>query len=337
MVKIKILDDTLRDGQHALSHQFTPDQVAEIAGRLDKTGVDAIEVGHGNGLSGSSCQYGIGYASDEEYLTAAASVLKHAKLAIIVLPGIGTRENFEMAKRCGVQIVRVSTQITEADIAMQHIEMAKKMGFETRAILTQAQVLDVEATVRQAKLMESYGADVVYLFDGSGYMLPGQIRERFTAMKEALNVPIGFHGHNNLQLALANSLVAIECGAEHIDTCLKGFGAGAGNCPTELLVAAANRLSIETGIDLFEILNIGDELIVPLMPRPMDLTSDCLMLGYAGVYSSFRLFAQRAAEKYGVDSRKVIAEVGARKCTEGQEDLCIDVAYEMSKAAKEER
>lgn len=330
MVKLKILDDTLRDGQHAMSHQLTPEQMMRIAARLDKSGVDAIEVGHGNGLSGTSFQYGFGHSSDREYLQAVSSVLKNTKLAIILLPGIGTQNDLKTAVECGVKIARISTQITEADITQQHIEMAKNLGMEVRGILTQAQTLDVKDTVRQAKLMESYGADVVYLFDGSGYMLPEQIKERFSAMREALKVPIGFHGHNNLQLALINSITAIEAGAEHIDTCLKGFGAGAGNCPSELLVAVLDRMGIDTGIDLFNIMKIGDEEIVPLMPRPMELTSECMMLGYAGVYSSFRLFAHRAAEKYGVDPCRVIAEVGRRKCTEGQEDLCIDVAYSLA-------
>ncbi len=328
--RITILDDVLRDGQHAVSHKMTPPKMAEIAVKLENSGVTEIEAGHGNGISGSSFQYGFGAATDKEYLSAVARSLKKARLAIILLPGIGTAENLKMAADCGVKIARISTQITEADISEQHIKMAKALGMEARGIITQAQPLSVDHTIRQAKLMESFGADVVYLFDGSGYMLPNDIRERFTAMKSELKVPLGFHGHNNLQLALANTLTAIECGATHIDTCLKGFGAGAGNCPTELLVAACNRMKIETGIDLFEILDIGRDEIVPMMPRPMELTDDCLMLGYAGVYSSFRLFAQRAAEKYGVDSRKVIMEAGARKCTEGQEDLCIDVAYSMS-------
>ncbi len=332
--KIKILDMSLRDGSHAMSHQFTPAQMAEIAKRLDEAGVDEIEVGHGNGLSGNSFQYGFAHSEDREYFCEVAKVLKNAKLTVLLIPGIGTREELHVAKECGVKIARISAVITEADITRQHIEMAKSMGFETHGNLAQALPLPVEDTVRQAKLMESYGADTVTIVDGSGYMLPKEVSERYKAMREALKVPIGFHGHNNMQLALANSIAAIEAGATHIDTCLKGFGAGAGNTPTELLVAALDRMGMPTGIDIFELLAAGDEALRPIMPSPMELTSDCLMLGYAGVYSTFRLFAQRAAKQYGVDVCRVIAEVGRRFCTEGQEDLCIDVAYDLAMQKK---
>ena len=328
--KVKILDMSLRDGSHAMSHQFTPEQMVAIASRLDAAGVDEIEVGHGNGLSGNSFQYGLAHSDDQIYFTEVAKVLKNAKLTALLLPGIGTRESLHLAKDCGVKLVRISAVITEADITWQHIEMARNMGFETHGNLAQALPLSVEHTVKQAMLMESYGAETVTIVDGSGYMLPSEVSERFKAMRDALTVPIGFHGHNNMQLALANSIAAIEAGATHIDTCLKGFGAGAGNTPTELMVATLDRMGMSTGIDLFELLAAGDEALRPVMPAPMELTSDCLMLGYSGVYSTFRLFAQRAAKQYGVDVCRVIAEVGRRFCTEGQEDLCIDVAYDLA-------
>lgn len=321
---------SLRDGSHAMSHQFTPQQMVAIASRLDKAGVDAIEVGHGNGLSGNSFQYGFAHSDDREYFSQVAAVLERAKLSILLLPGIGTRESLHLAKECGVKIARISAVITEIDITRQHIQMARNMGFETHGIMAQALPLSPKDTAKQAKLMQDYGAENVTIVDGSGYMLPSEVSDRFKAMRDVLDIPIGFHGHNNMQLALANSIAAIEAGATHIDTCLKGFGAGAGNTPTELMVAALDRLGMPVDIDLFALLAAGDEVLKPLMPAPMELTSDCLMLGYAGVYSTFRLFAQRAARQYGVDVCRVIAEVGRRFGTEGQEDLCIDVAYDLA-------
>ena len=332
--KITILDVSLRDGSHAMRHQFTPEQMAAVAARLDAAGVDAIEVGHGNGLSGNSFQYGFAHSSDREYFTQVAAVLQNAKLSILLLPGIGTRESLHLARECGVKIARISTVITETDISKQHIEMARNMGFETHGIMAQALPLSPKDTAKQAKLMQDYGAENVTVVDGSGYMLPNEVSDRFKAMRDTLDIPIGFHGHNNMQLALANSIAAIEAGATHIDACLKGFGAGAGNTPTELMVAALDRMGMPSGIDLFELLAAGDEVLRPIMPEPMELTSDCLMLGYAGVYSTFRLFAQRAAKQYGVDVCRVIAEVGRRHGTEGQEDLCIDVAYDLAQQKK---
>jgi 4-hydroxy-2-oxovalerate aldolase len=255
----------------------------------------------------------------------------------LLLPGIGTRKSLHVAKEGGVKIARISAVITETDITQQHIEMARNMGFETHGILVQSRPLSPKDTAKQAKLMESFGVEVITIVDGSGYMLPSEVSERYKAMRDAVTVPIGFHAHNNMQLALANSIAAIEAGATYIDTCLKGFGVGAGNTPTELMVAALDRMNMPSGIDLYDLLAAGDEVLRPIMPSPMELTSDCLMLGYAGVYSTFRLFAQRAAKQYDVDICRLLAEVGRRLCTEGQEDLCIDVAYEMAQQKKADR
>ena len=330
MARIKILDMTLRDGQHAMSHQFTPRQMAEVAKALDEAGVDEIEVGHGNGLSGDSFQYGFANAGDRKYFEAVAAVLKKAKLTVLLLPGIGTREELKIAKECGVEIARISAVINEVDITEQHIALAKELGFEVHGNMAQALPLDVESTVKQALLMESFGADTITIVDGSGYMLPNEVYDRYKAMRSVLKVPIGFHGHNNLQLALANSIAAVDAGATHLDTCLRGFGAGGGNTPTELMAAVLERMEHKTDCDVFKLLRASENVLKPMMPRPMELTSDNIMLGYAGVYSTFRLFALRAAEEYGVDPLEVIYEVGQRYCTEGQEDLCIDVAYELS-------
>jgi 4-hydroxy-2-oxovalerate aldolase len=330
---IKIVDVTLRDGMHAVSHQLKPEQMALIAKELENAEVKYIEFGHGNGLGGSSFQYGFSAGSDLDYIKAVTAVINKANLNVITLPGIGTRYHLNMVKEYGIKIAKFATQITEADISEEHIKMAKELGLKPIGGLTGATAISVEETVRQAKLMESYGAEIVYLYDGSGYLLPYQVQERISAMCNSLNVPIGFHAHNNLQLAIANTIAAIDAGAEYIDASLKGFGAGAGNCPTEVLVAVCERMGIETGIDLYRVMDVADKYLKPLMPRAMELDNDRIMLGYSGVYSSFLLFAQRAGEKYGVDPRDIIKEIGRRQCTEGQEDLCIQVAYDLAQEA----
>jgi len=328
---IKIVDVTLRDGMHAISHRWEPEEMALIAKKLESANVRYIEFGHGNGLGGSSFQYGISSGTDLDYIKAVTKATNKANLCTITLPGIGTRYHLNMLKENGIKMAKFATQITEADISEQHIKMACESGLKPVGGLTCASTISVEDTVYQAKLMESYGAEIVYLYDGSGYLLPHQVEERITALCNSLHVPIGFHAHNNLQLAVANTMAAIDSGAEYIDASLKGFGAGAGNCPTEVLVAVCDRMGIKTGIDLFTIMDIAENDLKPFMPRPMELDNDRIMLGYSGVYSSFLLFAQRAGKKYSVDPREIIKEIGRRKCTEGQEDLCIDVAYDLAK------
>ena len=336
MKKIRILDDTLRDGMHAWGHKLPPDKMASLAAAIDTTGVDSIEFGHGNGMSGSSFQYGFGAADDIAYFKAVSDAVKNTRLAFITLPGIGTRETFKAARDHGVDIARIATQITENDIAEQHIRMSKSMGFEVRAVLPAAQPVSVEETVELAQKSEGYGADVVYLLDGSGYMMPSEVFDRVSALRKGLDIEIGFHGHNNLQLAVANSYAAIEGGATHVDCCLKGFGAGAGNCPTEILAAVCSRMNIDTGVDLYRAMDVAEEHLKPLMPGPIEFSNDAIMLGYAGTYSSFLLFARRAGERYGVDPREIILEMGRRQCTEGQENLCIEVAFDIAERNKKE-
>jgi 4-hydroxy-2-oxovalerate aldolase len=323
MSNIHIVDLTLRDGMHAVGHQFTAQQMATLAGHFD-------EVGHGNGLGGSSLQYGFAAASDEEYMKAVRKSVKHAVLMSITIPGIGTRFEFEMMVRNGVEIARLATQMSECDIAAEHVEMAKRLGLKPWLVLPTASPLSVESTVHYAVLSEKMGAEVAYLLDGGGSMLPEQVFERVEAMKKAIDIPVGIHAHNNLQLAVANTLAAIDAGAEYIDCCVKGFGAGAGNCPVEPLVAILEKRGIKTNVNLYAAMDVGDKILKPLMPRPQELTSDQIMLGYSGTYSSFLLFARRAAEKYQVDARDIIKEIGRRGCTEGQEQLCIEVGYELS-------
>lgn len=335
--KIKILELCMRDGMHALRHKFTAEEMAGVCKELDSVGVDSIEFGHGNGLGGSSFQYGFSPSTDLEYIKAVSRVVTKTPLSVITLPGIGTREDLQAAKDYGVKIARFCTEMTENDIAEQHIGMAIDMGFEARALLPRPAAISVEETVRYALKSEQYGAKVIYILDGGGSMLPDMVFERTKAMREALKpeTEIGFHGHNNLQLAVANSIAAVQGGATHIDCTMKGMGAGAGNCPTEIFTAVMDRMDYETGVDLYRAMDVAEEVVKPLfkkMQTPMDFDQDTLMLGYAGTYSSFLLFAKRAAARYGVDARDVIREMGERGCTEGQENLCIECAYDLAKA-----
>jgi len=328
--RIRIVDSTLRDGMHAVSHQFTPAVMAEIASALDDAGVDTIEVGHGDGLSGSSFQYGIAAASDEAYLRAVSKVLKRAKLAVLLLPGIGTVRDLEMAAANNARLVRVATHVTEADIAVQHVEAAKKLGMEAFGFLMMNHMADIPTLVQQARVFEKCGADGVYVVDSAGALLPNQVAERVRALTESLSVTVGIHAHNNLGCAVAKTLAGIEAGAGIADGCCKGLGAAAGNAPIEVLNAALLKCGYETGIDLYKIMDVADDVVVPRMHRPLVIDKNSLTIGYAGTYGSFLLHAVRAGEKYGVDPRDILFEMGERKTVGGQEDMIIDVAYQLS-------
>jgi 4-hydroxy-2-oxovalerate aldolase len=326
---LRIVDTTLRDGMHSVAHQFTPEQMATIAAAMDDAGVDTIEVSHGDGLGGSCIQYGRGAASDEAYLQAVAPVLKRSKLAVLLLPGIGTKEDLDMAVDSGAKVARIATHVTEADISQQHIGLAKKRGVEVMGFLMMAHMAPIETMIQNAKLMESYGADYVYVVDSSGYMLPPEVKQRVEALKTALNCRVGFHAHNNLGLAIGNTLAAVEAGIDVVDGSLRAMGAGGGNAPTETLVAVLSRLGIKTGVDLYRILDAA-KLLDPFKSHSKDGPDATLMLGYAGVYSSFLLHTARAAERFGVSARDILVELGRRRIVGGQEDMIIDVAYEMA-------
>jgi 4-hydroxy 2-oxovalerate aldolase len=335
MRKAIITDTTLRDGSHSVSHQFTLEEMKKVAKALEDAGVDIIEIGHGDGLTGSSINYGFGLYTDFEYVEAVASVLTKSKLAVLLIPGIGTIDHLEKAKELGAKVVRVATHVTEADVSEQHIKAAKKMGMFTVGFLMMAHMVDKEIVLQEAKKMESYGADVVYVTDSSGAMLPDEVYEKVKYLKDNLSVPIGHHSHNNIGLAVANSLSAYKAGADYLDGSLIGFGAGAGNCPTEMMIAALERSEVETNVDLYKIIDAGDDVLQPIikskgkeLPR---FNSDSLMIGYSGVYSSFMLHAKRASERFGVDTRDILVELGRRKVVGGQEDWIIEVAHELSK------
>lgn len=328
---VYVTEVALRDGSHAIRHQFTVEQVSNIVKALDEANVPYIEVAHGDGLGGSSLQYGFSLTDEMKLIEAAVSSAKNAKIAVLLLPGIGTMKDLKEAVKLGVKMARVATHVTEADVAQQHISLSKELGLETVGFLMMSHTVPVEKLVEQAKLMESYGADTVYVVDSAGAMLPNEVREKIRAMKESLSVNVGFHAHNNLSLAMANTLVAIEEGVTRIDGSIRCLGAGAGNTQTEVLVAVLDKLKVETGIDVYKMMDIAEELIAPILEKPQEITKDSLVLGYAGVYSSFLLHAQKAAERFGVDSRTILVELGKRKVVGGQEDMIIDVAAELSK------
>lgn len=326
---IRVVDTTLRDGMHSVAHQFTPAQMATIAAAMDAAGIDTIEVSHGDGLGGSSLQYGRAAASDEAYLQAVAPVLSRSKLAVLLLPGIGIKADLDMAADYGARVARVATHVTEADIAEQHIGLAKKRGMEVMCFLMMAHMASPEVMVHNARLMAGYGADYVYVVDSSGYMLPPEAKARVAALKDALACKVGFHAHNNLGVAIGNSLVAIEAGADVVDGSLRAMGAGAGNAPTETLIAVLTRLNLDTGVDLYKIMDAA-KLVDPFKSQPREGADANLMLGYAGVYSSFLLHTTRAAERFQVDPRDILVELGRRRIVGGQEDMIIDVAYELA-------
>jgi len=326
---IRIMDTTLRDGMHAMAHQFTAEQMAQVGAALDEAGVDVIEVTHGDGLAGSSFQYGFAAATDEEYLKAVAATLKRAKLAALILPGIGTCEDMRTAVKAGVKVFRIATHVTEADVSEEHMGLAKEMGTEVVGFLMMSHTVGKEKIAEQAKLMESYGADVVYVVDSAGAMIPSEVKEKVSYLCSVLKVPVGFHAHNNLGLAVGNTLAAVDAGATVVDGTLRGLGAGAGNTCTEVLVAALKKAGYKVDMDLYKIMDAATTL-EPMMRRPQVIDNSSIILGYAGVYSSFLLHTYRAAEKFQLDPRDILLELGRRKIVGGQEDYILDVAYEMA-------
>jgi len=334
-IKILLHDMCLRDGMHPKRHQISIEQMVSIATALDTAGVPLIEVTHGDGLGGASVNYGFPAHSDEDYLRAVVPKMKRARVSALLLPGIGTVEHLHMARDCGVGTIRVATHCTEADVAEQHIGEARKLGLDTVGFLMMAHMQEPEGLARQAKLMESYGAHCVYCTDSAGYMLPEDVKARIGAMRAVLKpeTEIGFHGHHNLAMGVANSLAAVEMGAVRIDGSAAGLGAGAGNTPLEVFAAVCERMGIETGVHLYGLMDVAEDLVVPMMDHPIRIDRDSLTLGYAGVYSSFLLFAQRAGQKYGLSARDILVEMGRRKTVGGQEDLIEEVALELARGA----
>ncbi len=335
--KIYIQDVTLRDGMHAIRHQYSKEQIQSLALALDNAGVDAIEIAHGDGLAGGSFNYGFGAHTDWDWLEGIKEKLNHAILTTLILPGIATIEDLEKAKDLGVESVRIATHCTEADISPQHIEAAKKMGMDVGGFLMMSHMNPPDKLAEQARIMESAGADCVYVTDSAGALLMDGVIDRIKAFRNVLNdeTEIGIHCHHNLSLGVANTIVAMQHGANRLDASLAGMGAGAGNAPLEVLVAVLNKMEIEHNSDLFKLMDAADDIIRPLQTRPVRVDRETLSLGYAGVYSSFLLHSERAAIKYGLDTRDILLELGKRKMVGGQEDMIVDVALDMIKDRSE--
>ena len=336
--KVAVHDMTLRDGMHPKRHQMTIEQMTQIASGLDRAGVPYIEVTHGDGLGGSSVNYGFPAHTDEQYLGAVIPLMKQAKVSALLIPGIGTVDHLMMAKDLGVHTIRVATHCTEADVSEQHIIKARSLNMDTVGFLMMAHMSDAQSLVKQAKLMESYGANCIYITDSAGYMLPDDVTVRLDAVRQALNpeTELGFHGHHNLAMGVANSLAAVAAGASRIDAAAAGLGAGAGNTPMEVFIAVCARMGVETGVDVFKIQDVAEDLVVPIMDHIIRIDRDSLTLGYAGVYSSFLLFAKRAEAKYGVPARDILVELGRRGMVGGQEDMIEDTAMTMARERKQQ-
>jgi 4-hydroxy 2-oxovalerate aldolase len=326
----RLTDSTLRDGSHAVRHQYTAQQVTDIVTGLDRAGVAVLEVSHGDGLGGSSFSYGFSGTGERELVSAAVAAAKTAKIACLLIPGIGTAEDLRAVSDLGASVARIATHCTEADIAEQHLRLAKELGLEAVGFLMMAHMISPDELARQAKIMQEAGADVVYCVDSAGAMTTPMARARIEAMVATLDVGVGIHAHENLSLSVANSLAAIEAGALHVDGCAAGAGAGAGNCPTEVLVAVCEKLGLATGIDPLAATRVAQEAVRPALPRPPLVDEGALILGYAGVYGSFLLHAERAAARYGVPLADILLELGRRKTVGGQEDMIIDVALELA-------
>ena len=334
--QITVHDMCLRDGMHPRQHQITVEEMVTVARAMEDAGVPLIEVTHGDGLGGKSVNYGFPAASDEEYLNAVCKVTSNTRVSALLLPGIGTVDHLKMAVDCGIGTIRVATHCTEADVSEQHIRMACQIdGLDTVGFLMMAHMIEPEALLVQLLLMESYGANCVYITDSAGYMLPDDVTARVALARRELKpeTELGFHGHHNLAMGVANSIAAVAAGANRIDGSMAGLGAGAGNTPLEVFLAVCDRMGIETGVDIFKAMDIAEDLIVPMMDHMVRVDRDSLTLGWAGVYSSFLLFAKRSAEKYQLSSRDILVELGRRRTVGGQEDMIEDLALDMAREA----
>jgi 4-hydroxy 2-oxovalerate aldolase len=331
MAAVTLVDSTLRDGSHAKRHQLSVEQVTAVAAALDGAGVDVIEVSHGDGLGGASFNYGFSLTDEYELIEAAVGAVERARIAVLLLPGIGVKEDLARARDLGAAVARVATHSTEADVSPSHLALARELGFTTVGFLMMAHMNSSEGLLEQAKIMEAAGAEIVYVTDSAGALLPDTVKARVEALRGGLEAgtEVGFHGHENLSLAIANSIAAEETGATWIDGCTCGLGAGAGNAPTEVLTAVFEKLGVEVNAETFPMLDVAEEVVRPIMDRPQVVDRASLILGYAGVYSSFLLHAERAAERFHVSTKDILVEVGKRKAVGGQEDLIIEIAAEL--------
>ena len=331
--KLKLHDMCLRDGMHSMRHQITLDQMVDIASGLDDAGVPLIQVTHGDGLGGSSLNYGRGLHTDREYISAVAEVVKNATISVLHVPGIGTLDELRMAADCGAGCVHVASHCTEANVTEQHIGLGRKLGLDTVGFLMMAHMTSIDHLFEQALLMEGYGATTIYCVDSAGYMLPDDVTARIGGLRTALEdaTEIGFHAHHNLGMGVANSLAAVAAGADRIDGSAAGLGAGAGNTPLELMASVSERMGIKTGVDLFKLMDVAEDRVLPIMPQPPRADRDSITLGFAGVYSTFLYQAKEAERKYGLSARDILIELARKKMIGGQEDMIEDTALSMAK------
>jgi len=330
-IDVRVTDSSLRDGSHAKQHQFTVEDVTAVVAALDHAGVPVIEVTHGDGLGGSSFNYGFSLVDERLLIEAAVKVATRSKIATLMLPGVGTMDDIRAARDLGASLVRIATHCTEADVAAQHFRIALDVGLETAGFLMMSHSVTPEELARQALVMQDAGCQCVYVVDSAGALILDEVTDRVAALRTALGpqTQVGFHGHQNLSLGVANTILAIRAGAVQVDGSTRSFGAGAGNTPTEGLAAVCERLGIRTGIDVFKIFDAAEDVVRPIMDGECVLDRLSLIMGYAGVYSSFLKHAYRTADRYGVSGSEILVRAGERRLVGGQEDQLIDIALEL--------
>jgi 4-hydroxy 2-oxovalerate aldolase len=333
---VRLTDTTLRDGSHAMSHKFTQAHVRSIVRALDDAKVEVIEVTHGDGLGGSSFNYGFSLTPELDLVRAAVEEANNAKIAVLMLPGLGTIHDLNQARDAGASVARIATHCTEADVSIQHFQHARKLGMETVGFLMLAHRTTPENLAKQARIMADAGCQCVYVVDSAGALILEDVSDRVEALVSELgtDAQVGFHGHQNMSFGVANSVFAVRAGAKQIDGTLMALGAGAGNSPTEVLAASFERLNIHTGVDVQGVMAAAEDTVKPIITRMPVMDRASIMQGYAGVYSSFLIHAERAAERYGVPAYRILEEIGKAGYVGGQEDLIVDVAVTLAAAGR---